>query len=242
MNYNKRKKLTDLTPPGYKGAGSGNLDKESILFYQIEEIKNMREEINWRVKIAYNASIIFISAITITGGTLFSSENRFLESVTQDSEVMTLSGIAVLIAISAWVGVQNGNHLIEKRIELYTLDLLKTIYYTSNHVFFAWLGFLYGSVFFKNRFKNLLSKFLNASIGLFIYFLPNLVALSIWVYLLLHADLKTHKILFCVASFFLFVAIGSTFFFFFYVVKVNNQFTEFYKSTMKPYLEKNGSI
>lgn len=206
--------------------------------YHIEEVKSMRDEINWRVKTAYTSSIIFISAISVLGGTLFSTDNTFIETVKKDPEVLTQSGIAVLIAISAWVGVQNANHLIEKRIELYCLELLKVIFFESKNVYCSWLGFLYGSDFFKNRVKNFFGKFLNASIGMFMYFLPNVITLILWFYLMFKTPVNKHYILFFFASLFVFVAVGSTILFFFYVVKVNKKFSEFHDKIMLPYFKK----
>jgi hypothetical protein len=206
----------------------------------IEEIKSMREEINWRVKIAYNASIVFISALSLIGGTLFSSENKFIEIVAKDAQLMTVSGIAILVAISAWVGVQNANHLIEKRIELYTLELMKLVVAKTGHVHFSWLGFLYGSAFFRRKLKNGVAKFFNASIGMFIYLLPNLIGLVVWIYLIMNARIRENMFWFIAGSIFFFTAVGSTFLFFFYVVKVNNKFSEYYNQNMGPYFRNRG--
>lgn len=210
---------------------------EAVLF-NIEEIKSMRNEINWRVKVAYNSSVAFISLFAFVVGQLFSTDNKLIDSITQDPQLLVKSGMAILVLISAWVGVQNANHLIEKRIELYSLELMRTIYSNSNQVFFSWLGYLYGSVFFRGKIKNFISKFFNASVGLFIYFLPNFIAFGIWIYLLTVPEVKDYIFFFSIVSFFLFIAIGTTFFFFFYVVKVNNNHTIFYKEVMMPYFEK----
>lgn len=212
------------------------------LTHYVEEIKSMREEINWRVKIAYNASIIFISAISVIGGTLFSADNKFLEKIETDPKIMTISGIGILIAVASWVGAQNANHLIEKRIELYTLELMKLVHAQTGHVHYSWLGFLYGSKFFRKKTKNFFASFLNASIGMFIYFLPNAVAIGVLYYLATSAPIGDFKFLFAVSVVFFLVAMGSTFLFFFYVVKVNNKFTEFFKTNMQPYFDKKGMI
>ncbi|RYX86067.1 hypothetical protein EON73_02685 [bacterium] len=217
-------------------------EEHEQIVHHVEEIKSMRDEINWRVKVAYQGSVVFISAISITGGTLFSHDNDFLKSIQSDSEILTISGIVVLIAVSAWVGVQNANHLIEKRIELYMLDILKVVHHKTHNVYYSWLGFLYGSVFFNRKYKNFIAKSLNASIGFFIYFLPNLIAILVWGYLLKNGRIHDNLALFIAGTFFFVISMSSTFMFFFYVVKVNNEFTKFYKSTMQPYLTANGVI
>ncbi|MCL6266435.1 hypothetical protein [Flagellimonas myxillae] len=218
------------------------LDKNEIVIFNIEEIKSMREEINWRVKAAYNSSIAFISVITFIIGQLFSSDNKILESINENPNLFMMTSIAILIVISAWVGVQNANHLIEKRIELYTLDLVKTIYNTSEHIFFSWLGYLYGKVFFRKRFKNNVARLLNASIGFFIYFLPNLIAFALWIYLLRFDNLTDYMIPFILATFFIIIAIATSFLLFFYVIKVNKRYSTFYRKYMEPYYGKNARL
>jgi hypothetical protein len=212
---------------------------DPVIRNNLEEIRSMRDEITWRVKTAYNASIIFTGAISLIVGSLFTDSNKFLDKI-KDPDIMTICGIAILIAISAWVGVQNANHLIEKRIELYTLELMKVVYKRKKHVYFSWLGFLYGSVFFRKKYKNFLARFLSASIGMFMYFLPNLLTLCVWYYVYANGLIRKYMVAFIVATLFLAVAVGSTIMFFFYVVNVNAKFTAFYKKIMHPYFEKNG--
>lgn len=214
------------------------LDQNEIIIFNIEEIKSMREEINWRVKAAYNSSIAFISVITFIVGQLFNSENKIIVSIKEDPDLFTMTSIAILIVISAWVGVQNANHLIEKRIELYSLGLMKTMYSTSEHIFFSWLGYLYGNKFFSNNFSNGIAKFLNASIGFFIYFLPNLIAFSLWVYLIKLGNLEGYFWPFALGTFFVFIAILTSFLLFFYVIKVSRRYTKFHKKYMEPYYQK----
>ncbi|WP_425390997.1 hypothetical protein [Ekhidna sp.] len=209
-----------------------------VVFYNIEEIRSMRDEINWRVKVAYNSSVAFISVFSFVVVQLFSTENTFIDSFESDPDLFIKAGLGIIILIAAWVGVQNANHLIEKRIELYTLDLMKNVYKESSHVFFSWLGFLYGSVFFRRKSKNFIAKFLNASIGLFTYFLPNIIAFGIWLYFLIMIPLKGYLPFFYLASFFVMIAMSTSFFLFFYVVKVNNNHTKFYKEVMQPYFER----
>ena len=230
MKKSKKKKETPLY-------STIDLNQNEIVVFNIEEIKSMREEINWRVKAAYNSSIAFISVITFVIGQLFNSENEIIESIEKDPDLFMMTSIAMLIVISAWVGVQNANHLIEKRIELYSLDLMKTIYATSEHIFFSWLGYLYGKVYFRRRVKNLVAKLLNASIGFFIYFLPNLIAFGLWIYLLQFKEIQNYMPMFVLASFFILIAILTSFLLFFYVIKVNLRYTKFHDKYMEPYFK-----
>lgn len=212
-----------------------DLNKNEIVIFNIEEIKSMREEINWRVKAAYNSSIAFISVITFIIGQLFNSDNNIIDSIKENPDLFMMTSIAMLIIISSWVGVQNANHLIEKRIELYSLQLMKTIHSTSKHIFFSWLGYLYGKVYFRRRVKNSLARLLNASIGFFIYFLPNLIAFGIWIYLLNRIEIRNYLPFFILATFFLVISISTSFLLFFYVIKVNRRYTDFHKNYMEPY-------
>lgn len=215
-----------------------SIDNQSLIQFNIEEIRSMRDEINWRVKIAYTSSVVFLSALAFTVSTVFSNENSFLETLTNNPDLRMKSGLVFLVLISAWVGVQNANHLIEKRIEMYTLSVIKVIYSRSNEVTFSWLGFLYGSRVFQRDMYNNAAKFLNASIGLFIYFLPNFLAIIVWIYLISIETMTTFPSYFFVVTFFLIVAVGSSALLFFYVLKVNKAYTEYYAKFMREYFEK----
>lgn len=195
----------------------------------------MREEINWRVKAAYNSSIAFISVIAFIIGQLYSQDNKIVDSFEKDPNLVTITSIGVLVILSAWVIVQNANHLIEKRIELYSLTLIQKIYDVSGHVFFSWLGYLYGKIFFRQRFKNKVSKLLNASIGFCIYFLPNLIAFLLWCQLWVNENLARYYMWFFIASLFVLISILTSFLLFFYVIKIDRRYTDFYKEYMEPY-------
>jgi len=237
MLFSKRtKKIPDLSVTPLPSYGK---DHDHALQHTVEEIKSMRAEINWRVQSAYASSIAFIAFLGFAGQTIFSSSSTLMIKLQSDPQLLFIVATCTLIIISAWVGVQNANHLIEKRIELYTLDLLKSIYANYNHVFFAWLGFLYGSTYFNNKFGNGVAKFLNASIGMFIYLLPNVVALIIWIYMLCNFNISEHWLFFSAASVFFMVSMGSSFMFFFYIIKIDKLYTDFYKKVMKPYYKKN---
>lgn len=203
--------------------------------YFLEEIKSMRDEINWRVKMAYTGSFIFISAIVIPLGSFFDDGNTLLDRLREDNDTFTLVGVILLIAITAWSGVQNANHIIEKRIELYTLDLMYAVTKATGHPHASWLGFLYGNTFFRSKVKTFLAKTFNASIGFFIYFLPNIVALIGLFALYRYGNWREYFVWMSFASFFVAITVGSTIMFFFYVSKVNNAFTRFYNDEMLHY-------
>lgn len=206
--------------------------------YFLEEIKSMRDEINWRVKMAYTGSFIFISAIVLPLGTFFDDSNKLLQQLREDNNTFTLVGIILLLAIAAWSGVQNANHIIEKRIELYTLDLMYAVTHATEHPHASWLGFLYGNSFFKSNTKTFLAKMFNASIGFFIYFLPNIVSLVGLFALYRYGNWREYLGGMIFASFFVMITVGSTIMFFFYVSKVNKEFTQFYNDEMKEYFGK----
>ncbi|SMC45162.1 hypothetical protein [Moheibacter sediminis] len=211
-----------------------SVNDENVSFY-LEEIKSMRDEINWRVKMAYTGSLIFLSAIIIPLSSFFQADNTLVRDIKENPDTLTVVGIIALLAISAWAGVQNANHIVEKRIELYTLELMTVVTKITGHPHASWLGFLYGNSFFKNNMKSSIAKTLNASIGFFIYFLPNLVAIFGWVTILKYGNVSAYIFWFSVATFFVIVAASSTMMFFIYVNKVNRLFTNFYKKEMADY-------
>ena len=215
-------------------AKGGTLSHEEIQ-HGLDEIKGMREEINWRVKVAYNSSLIFLSVIAFTVGTLFNSDNKLLEAIITNPELKVQVGIALVVLISAWVGVQNANHIIEKRIELYTLSVYRVISEAGDRTYFGWIPYLYGSRFFEKSGANSAAKVLNASIGLFIYLLPNAIGIGVWVYLLVFNDISQYSFYFVIATIFLVIAIGTSALLFAYVIKLNNRSVEFYSRKMRPF-------
>lgn len=210
-------------------------DKNTIVSNYLEEIKSMRDEINWRVKMAYTGSLIFITAVLIPVTNFSDKEVSFVNELKKNPDTLTIVCLIALLAISAWAGVQNANHIIEKRIELYSLELMKVVKNISGHPHASWLGFLYGNSFFSRKWKSSVAKTLNASIGFFVYFLPNVVAIAIWIFLLNYGKIENYKFWFIVVTFFVIVAVSTTIMFFFYVNKVNKEFTSFYKSEMSNY-------
>lgn len=215
----------------------------TTLQYYIEELKSMRDEINWRAKAAYTGSIIFISAITIMGISLFEKDNQFLATTGANPKLFVEALMVALLAASAWVGVQNANHLIVKRIELYTLEILKLIQRRTNHVHFAWLAYLYGEKYFKSNRENDIARLLNSSIGFFMYLLPSVAIMFAWVYLLSRPECRhTYLFFFIFISFFALAAVSSTVLFYYYVLKLHSSFGDFYKSYMRPYLDAGGFV
>jgi len=213
-------------------------ERDKNITYFLDEIKSMRDEINWRVKMAYTGSLIFLSAITFTISMFFQEEGYALTQMRDNPDSFTIVTMIAVLAVSAWAGVQNANHLIEKRIELYSLELIKAVKLLSDHPHASWLGFLYGNSFFKNKVKTSIAKYLNASIGFFIYFLPNLVAISLLWFLYQNGKIEDYVFWVALVTFFVFVAAASTFMFFLYVHKVNSKCTEFYNNEMQSYFQR----
>lgn len=212
-------------------------EREKNIVFFLDEIKSMRDEINWRVKMAYTGSLIFLSAITFTISIFFQEEGYALTQMRDNPDSFTIVTMIAVLAVSAWAGVQNANHLIEKRIELYSLELIKAVKLLSKHPHASWLGFLYGNSFFKNKIKTSIAKYLNASIGFFIYFLPNMVAISLLWFLFQNGKVEDYIFWVALVTFFVVVAAGSTFMFFLYVHKVNTKFTDFYNNEMQSYFQ-----
>jgi hypothetical protein len=212
---------------------------DKVISHYLDEIKSMRDEINWRVKMAYTGSLVFLTAIIVPLSSFFQKDSTILNELKSNQDTLTIVCMIALLAISAWAGVQNANHLVEKRIELYSLELMKIVKNISGHPYNSWLGFLYGNSFFKSKFKTSVAKTLNASVGFFIYFLPNLVAFFIWGFLINYGCVQNYRIWFSVVTFFVIVAASTTLMFFFYVHKVNSMFTIFYKEEMKDFFINN---
>lgn len=224
---------------------NGAMSSDIEISYYLEEIKSMRDEINWRVKMAYTGSLIFLSAIVVPLSAFFDKDNTLIDYINtngKDSsgaiDTLTIVGMIAIMAICAWTGVQNANHIIEKRIELYTLELMKVVIKTKGHPYSSWLAYLYGSTFFKNKTKAGIAKLLNASIGFFIYFLPNIISILGWFLLVREGTISEYLSWFIILTIFILIVACSTLMFFFYVTKINKDYSRFYKEHIEPYFER----
>lgn len=230
----KKARAPERTPEG---------EFDPIVRQHIEEIQRMRGEIDWRVRAAYTSSLAFISIISFVVSTLFDENNTFREQAENDDPVFLYALMGITAFLAAFLGVQNANHLIEKRIELYSLHLIKRVKQLTGQPFAMWLPFLYGHPIFRRRQANSWAKVLNASIGFFQYFMPNMIMLGLcaglWFkYYGLGPDTLPWwtPIGMVFVSFFVLLAAGTTIYFFSFMKRLDSQMTRFYKHDVAPYL------
>ncbi len=199
----------------------------------IDDIKMMRDEINWRVKLAYNGSVIFVSIFSLITSYILNSEKI---KVTDDNIIIL--GLSTSILISIYIGILNANHLVEKRIEYYTLHLQKKILQLEGYPSYSWLSFLYGHKFVKNKFIRVLSSTSSGAVGIFQYGFP--IIMSTFILLFLGIKLNAHVkytlffVLSCILVFFTFI---STLFLLFFLLKMVNEQRLFYDTKILPYLD-----
>lgn len=84
-----------------------NSENNQIIKFYLDDIKNIREELNWRVKVAYTSNITVFPAI-ITIATFFQS----LELSTDNA--LFVSGVISLV-LSMYVTLQVINRIVEKK-------------------------------------------------------------------------------------------------------------------------------
>ncbi len=80
----------------------------------IDDIKIMRDEINWRVKLAYNGSVIFVSIFTLLTSYILNSKTTDFSMLTNDDIIVI--GLSSTILIAVYIGILSANHLVEKQI------------------------------------------------------------------------------------------------------------------------------
>lgn len=208
-------------------------NKDAEVERHIDDIKIMRDEINWRVKLAYNGSVIFVSIFTLVTSYILNSEKT---EVTDDNIIIIGLSAATLIAI--YIGILNANHLVEKRIEYYTLHLQKKILKLEGYPSYSWLSFLYGYKFVKSKFMRVMSSTSNAAVGMFQYGLPIIMAVFILLFLGVklnaHIEYTLFFIISCVLVFFTFI---STLFLLAFLSKMAKEQKLFYDTEVLPYLK-----
>jgi len=148
--------------------------------YHIEDIKNIREELNWRVKIAYTSTTIFYGVITFVVGLFMTKDGyKALDVGNKDFFIPLASTIAIMMSLFA--ATLTANHLIEKKIELYILQIQKKILKKSEHVEidtpqFSWISFLYADEYVYSKSMQKLHNFALAVFPALQYGLPNAIS------------------------------------------------------------------
>lgn len=203
----------------------------------LDEIRNLREEVSWRVRIAYTSSAGFISIFAVIVGVVLKQDMNDLLKGNTDS--LIIAGLVFSGLIAMFVGILNSNHIIEKRIELYTLHLQKAIIKKYKEPIYSWLSFLYGYKSKKNVFFTIIEKVFNAGVALFQYALPTIIAISILI--LLNNKLSVYN-KFPTLYIFICILIGISFLSSLYLVYilsiVHKQHTMFYKKHVVKFFNK----
>ena len=205
----------------------------------IDEIKNLREEINWRVKISYTSNVLFLIIISFVSNYV-SEPNIFKLRETQISFI----GLISVILISMYSSILNGNHLIEKRIELYILHLQKKLFELDNFPHHFWISYLYGYRFKKHKFIRFLSIISSTTVGLFQYAFPIILSMFLLIYLNVNYNaFKTYPFLYIIALIIFLISFLSGLFFLIFVSKLSKEHTIFFNDIVLPYMSsKNKNI
>ena len=199
----------------------------------IDEIKNLREEINWRVKIAYTSNVIFLIVISFISN--FIANDRISQL---DDKKIELVGLIIIILITMYSSILNGNHLIEKRIELYILQLEKKLFELDNFPHHFWISYLYGYRFKKHKLMRILSVISSTTVGMFQYAFPNLFSLFLLIYLAIKYNaVNNYPFLFSLSTFSLLISFLSALFFILFLSKVAKEHTKYFNETVIPYIK-----
>ena len=152
----------------------------------IEDIKNIREELNWRVKISYTSTTIFYAVIIFALNIFLQNDKKFEVKENVNLFVFVCSTISMLMILFAVTLI--ANHLTEKKIELYILQIQKKILKKSSDERieiprFSWISFLYADEYRcyleARKFHQYLHNFALYIHPIFQFVLPILISLFI---------------------------------------------------------------
>jgi hypothetical protein len=128
--------------------------------FYIDDIENIREELNWRVKIAYTSNLTVFPSLTGLATFLLSKE--------LDIDNYYVVACTLSLVLSMYINLQVFNRMVEKKIEAYILTVQKKLrkeYKLHSH---SWISFLYGE---PSRFS------IVGHLSLFYqYILPNIIS------------------------------------------------------------------
>lgn len=153
--------------------------------HHIEDIKNIREELNWRVKITYTSTAVFYTVIIFILGIFVQEGNRF---DIEDKNLFVSLSSTISMLITLFAVTLTANHLTEKKIELYILQIQKKILKGSPRAKieipkFSWISFLYadeyGHYVKSGKFIQGLHNFAIYVHPVCQFILPNLVSMFI---------------------------------------------------------------
>lgn len=209
------------------------LEEQPIYYQYIEEINNLTDEMNWRVKLAYTSNFTIISIILFTLGLFL---NKEVHEIRGNERMYAYILLSMSIVISMYTSVVNANHLVEKRMELYFLKLQLLIFRETNVPLFCWLPFLYADQMFKSKILNFIQHITSGVYGFFQYLLPNLIAASFLLILpsFLGAS-NIPRLFYIIASFFCILSTLSTFVFFIFFFHLKSLQSSFYEEYFLPF-------
>lgn len=138
-----------------------DIDRFKLADYYIDDLKNIREELNWRVKIAYTSNMTVFPGLAGLASFLLSRE--------LDVNLIYIIACTISLLLSMYVNLQVFNRLIEKKIEMYILDIQKLLKEKYNLKCHSWISYLYGmpsrfsivgylSLFYQYIFPNIISS------------------------------------------------------------------------------------
>ena len=220
--------------------------------HHIEDIKNIREELSWRVKIAYTSNVAFYTIILFVLGALLQEKTQIslieLKKSNIDLYVGIFSTIVILLAVFATT--LTANHMVEKKIELYILQIQKKILKKSPDEKieipkFSWISFLYANEhegYLKTKKKS--RKWYYGALSIhpaLQYGLPNLLPL----FILIHTCFSFcplvwfMKIYYVIAGLIWAASCFQVIMFFKYFNKMSAEHREFFEKHVDPYFKSN---
>ena len=202
----------------------------------LDELKSLRDEINWRVKIAYTSIATFISVVVFALGFIVDREqNKIAGNL---SGYIPLAILLIAGLISMFMGILNANHIIEKKIELYSLKIQRKIMQEAGEPVYSWLSFLYGYKSKENMLFTFLEKLFSASIGIFQYAIPNLLALTIIIVIANKTPIiKDYTFLYIIIAILVGLSILSSIYLGFFVSIINKEHGAHYHKYVRKFLD-----
>ena len=220
--------------------------------HHIEDIKNIREELNWRVKIAYTSNVAFYTIILFVLGAFLQQNMQVslleLKKTNIDLYVGIFSTITILLAVFATT--LTANHMVEKKIELYILQIQKKILKASSREKieipkFSWISFLYANEhegYLKS--KKSRRKWYYAALAIhpaLQYGLPNVFPLCVFIFTCQYfCQLIWFVQLYCIlAGLICAASCFQVIMFFLYFNKMSAEHRNFFKDHVDPYFKNN---
>lgn len=206
----------------------------------LDELKSLRDEINWRVKIAYTSIATFISVVVFALGFIVNREQN--QIAVNFSGYIPLAVLLIAGLISMFMGILNANHIIEKKIELYSLKIQRKIMQEAGEPVYSWLSFLYGYKSKENMLFTFLEKLFSASIGIFQYAIPNILALTIIIVLANKTPIiKDFTLLYILIAILVGLSILSSIYLGFFVSIINREHGAHYQKYVRKFLDNHKS-